>query len=179
LKYEVRLIDDAVEDLLQISKKDKGALKVVLTRLAYISRDAYVGSALSGDLGGFRKLRVTDPAIRIIWKVVKSADGSQFIEVAHIWAIGRRRDDEIYKEMKKRVKLLSQRPETSELGEVLGAISSRSWGALPKVAEPAQPVPSYLEEMLIREMKLTPEEVAEISGPEALDLWTQFIKKSK
>ena len=67
-----------------------------------IQRNPEVGQPLRGALAGFRKLAVQNRQLRIIWCVTWEDDGIAIVDIAEIWAVGHRRDDEVYRAMNKR-----------------------------------------------------------------------------
>lgn len=42
-------------------------------------------------------------SLRIIWRVTWEDDGTAIVDIAEVWAIGRRRDDEVYRTMNRRI----------------------------------------------------------------------------
>lgn len=172
----MRLLPPAVDDLLSFHKKDRATFEKIVRRLLYIQRDSQVGFLLSGHFADFRKLKVTHPELRIVWKVLHDENGEEVIEIAQIWAIGARANGEIYKELKKRIALLEGNQEATELSRVLAIIATGKREAIPKL-QPLDPVPSYLEEALVNRMGLSAEAVRGLTGPIALELWTQFIQR--
>jgi mRNA interferase RelE/StbE len=71
---------------------------------------------------GYRKLTVGNRTWRIIWRVLKSPGGEVVIEVSEVWAIGARSDDDIYKEMKKRVAKAKPSAASKSLLEVIALL---------------------------------------------------------
>jgi len=64
-------------------------------------------------------LTVGNRTWRIIWRLFKESNGQMVIEIAEVWAIGARSDDEIYKEMKRRLSKAKPSPATKSLEQVI------------------------------------------------------------
>lgn len=175
---KVRFLPEAVDDLLKLARRDSSVAKKVRRRLIYVASDSNVGLPLTGEFAGYWKLKVSQPELRIVWRIIHDADGSEIVEIAEIIVIGGRANNEVYKELRRRIVRLEGDAELLELAEVLKMIASGKKGKMPKsVAK--EPVPSFLEEVLIAKIGLSKEQVLGLSGPEALELWTLFVRKQK
>ena len=102
-RVEVRFTSWALEDLRQLHKADPQSVLVVAAKIEMIQRNPEVGEPLRGPLAGFRKLAVRNRSLRIIWRVTWEDDGTAIVDIAEVWAVGRRRDDEVYRTMNRRV----------------------------------------------------------------------------
>ncbi len=101
---EVRFTKWAVDDLRHLEKIDPGAIVVVAAKIEMITRNPEVGQPLRGVLVGFRKLAVRNRELRIIWRVTWEDDGAAIVDIAEIWAVGHRRNEEVYRAMNRRAK---------------------------------------------------------------------------
>ena len=149
---EVRFIDAAIEDLEGLTKKNLHLLRSLMKKFLYMERNPMVGEPLLGDLIGWRKIKVGDRHWRIIWRVIIDSDGHQVIEVAEIWAIGARSDNEIYKEVRTRLKTLPKNQDTKSLEEVVVILSKvDSLGSDKKPTQ--EELPQWLVEKLSNILK--------------------------
>lgn len=99
----VQLLPEAVEDLKEL---DGSARKVVAAGIEKLRTDPHLrgaplGSNVTGNLTGLRKLVVGNRTYRIVYQV--RADNT----VVVVWVIGRRADSEVYEVAKARVALYS------------------------------------------------------------------------
>ncbi len=115
----VRFIDAAIDDLRALNKKDPQILGQIFKKLVLLEISADAGQPLAGPLSGYRKLTVGNRTWRIIWRLFKESNGQMVIEIAEVWAIGARSDDEIYKEMKRRLSKSKPSPATKSLEQVI------------------------------------------------------------
>src|SRR5699024_2212353 len=56
---------------------------------------------------------------RVVWRIVQDEVGDFRVEVAKVWAVGYRKDSEVYAEINQRVADAESSPKTGALGEVL------------------------------------------------------------
>jgi len=120
---EVQITADALEDLRDL---DGSARKQVLKALKKLEdepekRGQPLGSRNDGqNLTGLRKLVVGDRDYRIVYRIEPSGD------VAVIWVIAKRDDDEVYELAMARLRTLSggEGEAANEIGVVLAAL----WG---------------------------------------------------
>ena len=115
----VRFIDAAIDDLRALNKKDPQILGQIFKKLVLLEISSDAGQPLAGPLSGYRKLTVGNRTWRIIWRLFKESNGQMVIEIAEVWAIGARSDDEIYKEMKRRLSKSKPSPATKSLEQVI------------------------------------------------------------
>lgn len=102
VRVEVRFTSWAVDDMRHLHKLDPKAALVVAAKIEMIRINPEVGQPLRGPLAGFRKLAVRNRELRIIWRVTWEDDGAAIVDIAEIWAVGHRRDDEVYRTMGQR-----------------------------------------------------------------------------
>jgi mRNA interferase RelE/StbE len=142
-----------------------------------LERNPYAGAPLGHSLVGFRKLVVGDRAWRIIWRVQELDNGHTIIDIAEVWAVGTRSDDEVYNEMVRRVQSLDMtRPESVALAEIVKAlVNARS---LPAVVETVDPVPTWLADRLVKTAGLDGSAVAQMSLQQAVDAWTAIVSRN-
>ena len=174
----VRLTDPAFADLQRLIAKDPQIVRWAVKKMLLIERNPNAGEPLLGSFVGWRKLTVGDRNWRIVWRVTKDASGSTTITIGEIWAVGARSDDEVYEEMRTRVKSLGTSPTTQTLAsvvELLGRHIDRN--TLRPAVEPVNdPVPSWLRERLLHTAKLPESEVDHMTGSEAIARWERFLE---
>lgn len=154
----------AVDDLRRIGPS---AVPRVLKKIAVLETDPFAGLPLGDQLTGFRKLVIGRNTWRIVYRVLESE-----IEVCEVWAIGPRRDGEVYAEASARV-TQSTNPEIVTLVGVLERIGRVAGIEAP--AEPMRPpVPDWLAERLLRTAGLEPHVIAAMDADQAMDAWTAF-----
>jgi hypothetical protein len=73
-----------------------------LKKMIQIERDPNAGDPLLGGLIGYRKTTVGDRDWRVVWRVVQDDAGDFRVEVAEVWAVGYRKDSEVYAEIEQR-----------------------------------------------------------------------------
>lgn len=172
----VRLTDDAVEDLRALFKADPQIVRWAFKKMIQLERDPNAGDALLGGLIGYRKITVGDRDWRVVWRVVQDEAGDFRVEVAEIWAIGYRKDSEVYAEVKQRVANAGSSPRTKALTEVLELFDkqARDLTATPEPEKP-EPVPKWLTEALLYVVRLPASQVEEMSLEEAETAWTAHV----
>lgn len=172
----VRLTDDAVEDLRSLFKADPQIVRWALKKMIQIQRDPNAGDPLLGGLIGYRKIVVGDRDWRVVWRVVEDAAGEFRVEVAEIWAVGYRKDSQVYAEIKQRVADAGPSPKTRALTEVLEIFEkqARDLTATPEPQKP-EPVPKWLTDALLYVVRLPAPQVEKMSLEEAEKVWTDHI----
>lgn len=172
----VRLTDDAVEDLRTLFKADPQIVRWALKKMIQIQRDPNAGDPLLGGLIGYRKIVVGDRDWRVVWRVVEDEAGEFRVEVAEIWAVGYRKDSEVYAEIKQRVTDAGPSPKTKALTEVLQIFEkqARDLTATPEPQKP-EPVPKWLTDALLYVVRLPAPQVEKMSLEEAEKVWTDHI----
>lgn len=172
----VRLTDDAVEDLQGLFKADPQIVRWALKKMIQIERDPNAGEALLGGLIGYRKITVGDRDWRVVWRIEQDESGGYLIEVAEVWAVGYRKDSEVYAEIAKRIDSTGSSPKTRALSEVLElfAKQSRHLTATPEPNQP-EPVPKWLTDALLYVVRIPASQVEEMDLEEAEKAWTDHI----
>ena len=115
----VYLTAAAIDDLQTIHRKDPRISRLILKKIIQISRGPRMGEALHGELIGFRKAVVGDNHWRIVWRVITNSNGQEIVEIAEIWAIGARSNDQVYQEMRKRLASVSDNPDLLPLSQLV------------------------------------------------------------
>lgn len=172
----VRLTDDAVEDLRSLFKADPQIVRWALKKMIQLERGPNAGEPLLGGLIGYRKITVGDRDWRIVWRVVQDDVGGFRVEVAEVWAIGYRKDSEVYGEIKQRVTDAGTSPKTKALTDVLELFTkqARDLTATPEPDYP-EPVPKWLRDSLLYVVHLPASQVETLSLEEAEAVWTEHI----
>jgi len=172
----VRLTADAVEDLRTLFKTDPQIVRWALKKMIQIERDPNAGAPLLGGLIGYRKITVGDRDWRVVWRVVKDDAGDFRVEVAEVWAVGYRKDNEVYEEISQRVAAAGPSPKTMALTEVLGLFAKQASDltATPEPEKP-EPVPKWLTDALLYVVHLPASQVAKMTLEEAEIAWTDHI----
>jgi mRNA interferase RelE/StbE len=172
----VRLTDDAVDDLGVLFTADPQIVRWALKKMLQIERDPNAGEALLGGLIGYRKITVGDRDWRIVWRVVEDEAGGYLLEVAEVWAVGYRKDSEVYAEIQARVDAAGSSPRTKALTEVLEMFAKPACGlaATPEPEEP-EPVPPWLIESLKHVVGLPADQVEKMTLEDADRAWNDYI----
>ena len=174
---EVRFTDAAIEDLVVLQEKNKQALQWAMKKFILIERNPEAGAPLGGALHGFRKLTVGDRDWRIVWRVTYEESGEVIIDIAEIWAVGARKDAEVYAEMNRRVAALPHGPNTKALEEVLDVLESALSKNRPTRAElnpDERPAPKWLVDDLVSLAGYTTNEASTLSQSQALSAWVAY-----
>jgi len=98
------------------------------------------------------------------------------VEVAEVWAVGYRKDSEVYAEIRRRVADAGSSPKTKALTEVLALFTkqARDLTATPEPEKP-EPVPRWLTDALLHVVRLPASQVEAMSLDEAERAWTDHI----
>ncbi len=177
----VRLTDQAIADMQRLITKDPQIARWALKKMLLLERNPNAGEPLLGKLIGWRKLTVADRSWRIVWRVTTDTSGSVLITIGEVWAVGARSDDEVYAEMKTRVKSLGASPPAQTLAsvvELLGRHLDRS-ESRPSLEPVSDPVPSWLKERLARTAKIRESEIDVMTGSEAIMTWEKFLEAGR
>ena len=166
----VRLTGDAVEDLETLFKADPQIVRWALKKIIQIERDPNAGAPLLGGLIGYRKIAVGDRDWRVVWRVVQADAGDFRVEVAEVWAVGYRKDNEVYEEIRQRVANAGSSPKTKALTEVLELFAKQASDltATPEPEKP-EPVPRWLTDALLYVVHLPASQVQEMTLEEIGD----------
>lgn len=172
----VRLTDAAMSDLQTMQRKgDPQVVRWALKKCLILEQNPEAGSALRGNLIGFRKLVVGDPDRRIVWRVTHEDSGVLVVDVAEVWAFGARSDAEVYVEVQDRVLALQDSPHTVPLAEALAALGKVAHG-LQAAAEPAaDEIPEWLVHTLVNVVKMPREEVNRVTTAQAQQIWDAYV----
>lgn len=115
----VRLTSAAVDDLRDLFKASPQIVRWALKKMIQLERDPNAGDPLLGGLIGYRKITVGDRDWRVVWRVEQDEVGDYLIDVAEVWAVGYRRDSEVYAEIRQQIAQAGSSPKTKTLSEVL------------------------------------------------------------
>lgn len=172
----VRLTDDAVEDLQQLFKADPQIVRWALKKMIQLERDPNAGDPLLGGLIGYRKIIVGDRDWRVVWRVTQDEAGDYRVDVAEVWAVGYRKDSEVYAEIKRRADAAGPSPKTKTLTGVLELFDKPARG-LTATSEPEtpEPVPKWLSDALRHVVGLPGDQVDALSLEEAEKAWNDYI----
>lgn len=172
----MRLTNDAVGDLQDLFRSDPQIVRWALKKMIQIERDPSAGEPLLGGLIGYRKITVGDRDWRVVWRIVQDEAGDYLIEVAEVWAVGYRKDSEVYAEIRRRVANADSSPKTKALSDVLElfAKQSRDLMATPEPEQP-EPVPKWLTDALLYVVKIPASRVEKMNLEEAENAWEEHI----
>lgn len=176
-RIELRFTDAAIEDLVVLQKKNRQALQWAMKKFVLIERDPEAGAPLGGGLHGFRKLTLGDRDWRIIWRVTYEESGEVIVDIAEIWALGARKDAEVYAEMNRRVAALPRGPNTKALEEVLYVLETALSKKRRTRVEPnpdERPAPKWLIDDLVSLAGYTTAEASTLSESQALSAWVAY-----
>ncbi len=177
VRVEVRLTDPAISDLEALKKSNRNALRWALKKLLLLERDPEAGRPLHKELQGWRKLTVGDRGWRIVWRVTFDDAGSVIVDVAEVWAIGARSDDEVYVEMSARVAALPESPRTGALREIVARFEQ----LIQESEEPtsAKVVPEWLVSDLTTGAGLSRDAVVRMTWDEAIAALVEWRSRPK
>jgi len=125
-RTELRFTDDAIDDLIQLQKKNRPALEWAMKKFLVIERNPEAGEPLGAPLAGFRKLTISDRDWRVVWRITSDDSGTTVVDIGEIWAVGARKDSEVYQGMRARLNALPQDSQTKTLAEVLELLEAKS-----------------------------------------------------
>ena len=175
----VRLTEPAFEDLRALLRLDPQLVRQALKKMLLLERDPEAGEPLHGSLVNYRKLVLGDRDRRIIWRVTHDDSGTVVVDVAEVWAVGARGDDEVYDEMRSRVRMMTDSPATLALAAVVERLG-RAAASIEATPEPQkEPVPDWLAARLEQQAGLTSEQVQAMTPEEALDAWTAWASRQR
>ncbi len=172
----VRFIDDAVDDLRVLHRKDPQIVRAVLKKCLLLEHDPQAGEPLLGRLVGFRKLVVGNRDWRIVWRVTTDGDGNSLIDIAEVWAAGARADAVVYDTITARIDHVEDATLRHALTKVVTLLASGS--AIAGATEPvSDPVPTWLRDRLIHTANMPPEFVDGLTGEQAMQEWETFLTR--
>jgi len=166
----VEFLDAAIDDLRRLHRKDPQIVRQVLKKCLLIQRAPNAGEDLLGDLIGFRKLVVGNRTWRIVWRN-KHGDNNA-IEVAEVWAVGVRKDGEVYKEIEQRLATLPRNHPTRSLLEVVAMLGMSTPVEMPEHAG-GDPVPEWLDRLLRIRLGIPTNVIDAMTATEARSIWDQ------
>jgi mRNA interferase RelE/StbE len=169
--YVVRAVAEA--DLRNIGHQD---IRLVFKKIALLEADVRAGIPLGGELTGFRKLVVGRNTYRIVYRVREDA---KTIDICEIWAVGHRRNAEVYTEATRRVRQAAKsRPNLLSLAELMATVERLDPEFLVQLKQPPpDPVPEWLFERLVHTAGVPPHEVAAMTGEEAFEKWNAWMSR--
>jgi mRNA interferase RelE/StbE len=175
---ELRFTDAAIDDLVALQKKNRPALKWAMKKFLLIERNPEAGAPLGGGLHGYRKLTVGDRDWRIVWRVTSDDTGQLIVDIGEIWAVGARKDSEVYTEMRRRVAALPEGPQTKTFEEVLALLEA----SLTKKRRPAPshpttddtPAPTWLVDDLVNLAGYARSDVEALTERQAMSAWVAY-----
>jgi mRNA interferase RelE/StbE len=143
--------------------------------MIHLEQDPRAGEPLLGGLIGYRKITVGDRDWRVVWRVADDQSGGFLVEVAEVWAIGYRKEQEVYEEVRSRVTAAGDSPATTALTDVLALFEkqARDLSATPEPIEP-EAVPKWLNEVLVSVVRLRQDQVGAMTLAEAESAWAQY-----
>ena len=166
---EVEFLDAALDDLRRFGPD--AAVKV-LRKVLVLVDEPRAGRPLGGELTGFRKLVVGRNTWRVVYRVVGDA-----VVVCEIWAVGLRADAEVYGEATARAReAAARRPDVSALPDVVAALGRRV--DVPAAPPAREPVPDWLARRLVHTAGLRPEQLVGLDAEQALEAWTEHVRRS-
>jgi mRNA interferase RelE/StbE len=175
---ELRFTDAAIDDLVALQKKNRPALQWAMKKFLLIERNPEAGAPLGGGLHGYRKLTVGDRDWRVVWRVTFDDSGRLIVDVGEIWAVGARKESEVYDEMRQRVAALPKGPQTKTFEEVLAMLET----SLKRKRRPAQtkptgdddPAPKWLLDDLVNVAGYARRDVEALTERQAMATWVAY-----
>jgi mRNA interferase RelE/StbE len=175
---ELRFTDAAIDDLVAVQKRNRPALTWAMKKFLLIERNPEAGAPLGGGLHGYRKLTVGDRDWRIVWRVTSDDTGQLIVDIGEIWAVGARKDSEVYTEMRRRVAALHEGPQTKTFEEVLALLEA----SLTKKRRPAPshpttddtPAPTWLVDDLVNLAGYARSDVEALTERQAMSAWVAY-----
>lgn len=173
----VRLTEPALGDLRDLFKADPQIVRWAIKKMIQIERNPQAGEPLLGGLIGYRKITVGDRDWRIVWRVTQDEFGNRIVDIAEVWAVGYRKDSEVYQEIRQRIANADESPRTSALTEVLELFQKQARGltATPEPLSDEHNIPTWLYEALLYVAKLPDAQIKHMSLDEAEAAWTRHI----
>jgi len=175
---ELRFTDAAIDDLVALQKKNRPALKWAMKKFLLIERNPEAGAPLGGGLHGYRKLTVGDRDWRIVWRVTFDETGKLIVDIGEIWAVGARKDSEVYTEMRRRVAALPEGPQTQTFEEVLALLeASLTKKRRPATSDPTTDdtlAPTWLVDDLVNFAGYVRSDVEALTECQAMSAWVAF-----
>jgi mRNA interferase RelE/StbE len=177
----VRLTEAAMSDLESMARKgDPQVVRWALKKCLHLERNPRAGEELRGPLIGYRKLVVGDRGWRVVWRVGRDESQHLVVDVAEVWAVGARSDDEVYTEMTERVAAMAGRPSTVALAEAIERLGKLAVGLVAASEPPAEAAatPGWLVHVLTRVVQMPPQEVNRLTPQQAQQVWEAWTSGS-
>ena len=175
---ELRFTDDAIDDLVQLQKKNRPALEWAMKKFVVIERSPEAGEPLGGVLSGFRKLTIGDRDWRVVWRVTSDNSGTTVVDIGEIWAVGARKDSEVYAGMRARLAALPSNHQTKTIQQVLDLLESKTKRKKPaaRITEDPESVaaPSWLVDDLVNFAGYQEDVARHLTEAQALKAWASF-----
>ena len=175
---ELRFTDDAVDDLMQLQKKNRPALEWAMKKFLVIESNPEAGESLGGALSGFRKLTISSRDWRVVWRATSDDAGATIIDIGEIWAVGARKDSEVYEGMRGRLDSLPWSEQTKTLTEVVDLLTAkrkRKKAVANPLDEPDQTPAEVWQIADLVNIAGYPEELAhQLTKAEATKAWETF-----
>ncbi len=182
-KNEVRFTDPAIDDLVELFKKNKPVVKWALKKCLVLERDPEAGETLGGALTRFRKITVSNRDWRIVWRITYDDSGTPIVDIAEVWAVGARSDSEVYQEMRGRVESLPPNPQTETLAEVIEILEERAsrkrTAPKPLATVPSESAEAWQVADLVNYAKYPLEVAQQLTKDEATKAWEAFRRMTE
>ena len=175
----VRLTEPAFADLVALNRAHSPGLRWALKKLLLLEQDPEAGEALRGALIGFRKLTVSDRTWRVVWRVTHDDSGAVVVDVAEVWAVGARSDNEVYTEMTERVAEMPQSPITIALAEVVERLGKTASGISASSEPEEETLPPWLVDNLMHHAGMSSDQIHGLTLRQAVDHWTAWTSEPK
>ena len=178
IRTELRFTDDAVDDLVQLQKKNRPALEWAMKKFVVIERNPDAGEPLGGALVGYRKLTISNRDWRVVWRTTSEESGTIIIDVGEIWAVGARKESEVYKGMRDRLGALPPDEQTKTLEHALNLLEAkkRRKKSSPRQIEHSQPqdAEQWQVDDLVNVAGYPEDVVKQLSKDQATRAWESF-----
>ncbi len=175
----VRLTDAALDDLERLASHAPQALRWALKKMLLLEQNPDAGGPLLGSLVGWRKLTVGDRDWRIVWRHTTDETTATVIEIAEIWAVGARSDNEVYLEMADRVASIPATPHTVDLADVVERFGKLRAGVSPTPPPTLEKLPDWLVNQLVHTAGLPQADVDAMTLQQAVDAWTDWTTRPR
>ncbi len=175
----VRLTDAALDDLDRLAANVPQALRWALKKMLLLEENPDAGEPLLGNLIGWRKLTVGDRNWRIVWRHTTDGTATPVIEIAEVWAVGARSDEEVYLEMGDRVASMPATPHAVDLAEVVERFGKLRVGISPAAPPKGETLPDWLVNQLVHTARIAREDVDAMTLRQAVDAWTDWTTRPR
>ena len=163
---------------MQLQKKNRPALEWAMKKFLVIESNPEAGESLGGALSGFRKLTISSRDWRVVWPSNSDDSGATIIDIGEIWAVGARKDSEVYEGMRGRLDSLPWSEQTKTLTEVVDLLTAkrkRKKAVANPLDEPDQTPAEVWQIADLVNIAGYPEELAhQLTKAEATKAWETF-----